>query len=119
MGGDLQWGTDLMEEAGCIWQVKTREDESDARVLRTKLSGRRRLKGRTRRPSGVLTIDVPPKEKRKSPPLVHRTSVQTTINQSWRRPTCRTVVRTPARANFASNLAQFSSITDCFNSSVC
>lgn len=45
MGGDLQWGTDLMEEAGCIWQVKTRGHESDARVSRANLSGGGRLKG--------------------------------------------------------------------------
>lgn len=44
-GVDLQWGTDLMEEAGCIWQVKTRGDESDARVSRANLSGGGRLKG--------------------------------------------------------------------------
>lgn len=44
MGGDLQCGTDLMEETGCIWQVKTRGDQSDAGVPRANLSSRGRLK---------------------------------------------------------------------------
>lgn len=65
MRGDLQWETDLMEEAGCIWQVKTRGDQSDAGVPRANLSSRGKLRGiRIQCPSGVLTIDVPPKEKR-------------------------------------------------------
>lgn len=38
-GCDLQWGTDLMEEAGCIWQVKTMGDESDAREQNSAVEG--------------------------------------------------------------------------------
>lgn len=92
-----------MDEAGYIRQVKTRGDESDARVLSANLSGGGRLKRiLTRRPSAVLTIDFLPKGKRKkgTTPLGHRTLSPNQHQQILEFKLC-----TPDRADFTSNPA--------------